>query len=475
MSESSATMTMLQYREEKSKPTAPLILMAIATMLLMMRSHRILYVRHIPEELFYGFALFAYGVYFIANYRELQRLTLFTLISTFLIAFIYFYERLIVSTFKISSMLSLVSVLMGSYILISCPLRDKLYTYRVFMWSVVGIVSVALVAWILYLLGVPLPYYNDYSDNFYKYQIYYVFNINLSNYDFNMILPRFAGPFLEPGHLATIAIFMLFINRFDLRRIENIVLLLAVLFSLSLAGYGLLVGAVLITLFNNRKFIAMLSIGVAFVLIGIASQYFNNGDNPVYQLVVSRLELNENGDDIVGNNRSTGFFDLTYQKYLKTDKVWTGMGKRAFGKDSKGSGNVTLGTAGYQRYFFVRGIIGTAAICIFLLFYWLRYFNRWTTGFLIVYIVGNLIRDYPTEEIWMYTYLMGIPLLYYDYIRWRNDLDKAIKIADEAEKQGIDLAEVEDKAGSDDTADNEECPRALTANSSISHLSISRV
>ena len=35
-------------------------------------------------------------------------------------------------------------------------------------------------------------------------------------------------------------------------------------------------------------------------------------------------------------------------------------------------------------------------------------------GFLIVYVISNLIRDYPTKEMWMFLFLIAIPILYYE-------------------------------------------------------------
>lgn len=50
-------------------------------------------------------------------------------------------------------------------------------------------------------------------------------------------------------------VFLLCINRFRLREFGNKILLAGVLFSLSLAAYGLLVGAVIIYFIQMRKII----------------------------------------------------------------------------------------------------------------------------------------------------------------------------------------------------------------------------
>ena len=78
------------------------------------------------------------------------------------------------------------------------------------------IVAIGLFGWILYLFNVSLPHYIDLSDPYYVHTIYYLFNLNgLPEFQ---IVPRFSGSFLEPGHLGTMCVFLLYINRFNLRK-----------------------------------------------------------------------------------------------------------------------------------------------------------------------------------------------------------------------------------------------------------------
>ncbi len=432
-------MTQTEIQSRKSELSYDVVLLAIGTILVMLRSMRILYVRGLPEILTYGVGFFCFLIYFIKNFQKIERLNLFTVIIITLLGAIYMFDRLRLSSFNVVSTFSLVTIMLGAIVLLQCPIEQKRKVYNAYNITIQIMVGIGLLWWILYLCNVPLPYYVDNSDNFYFYHVYYFFNVVLSRDTFD-IMPRFAGPFLEPGHLGTMCVFLLYINGFRLKKIGNIVLLLGILFSLSLAAYGLLIGAVIITLFNLRRYVSILVMAVFFVLIGIGAQYFNNGENPVYQLVFSRLELNENGDDIVGNNRTTGFFDLTYDKYLKTNDIWMGVGRRAFGSQSDSSDNVTMGTAGFKRYFYLRGVAGLALILAFMLLYTFRYPSRMTIGFLIIYIIANWIRDYPTKEQWMYLFLLAIPLMY--YYGNRIQADRQEELPDDGEK---DLSEVNEE------------------------------
>lgn len=126
-------------------------------------------------------------------------------------------------------------------------------------------------------------------------------------------------------------VFLLCINRFRLREFGNKILLAGVLFSLSLAAYGLLVGAVIIYFIQMRKIIWIIVFGSLFATVGIISYFYNNGDNVLYQMIFHRIEF-EDGE-MVGNNRTSMYFDAEFDKYLSSSKVWTGMGRDAFGSE----------------------------------------------------------------------------------------------------------------------------------------------
>lgn len=414
-------MALLSYFQRRKMPGADVCLLALGMVLLMCSSLRILYVRNVSELLIYAISFICFVTYVIMNFRKVERFTSFAAISSLLIFIIYLYERIALGNVKVLSLFGMMTSILGGVLIIQATLREKRSIYNAFQYTIAIMLSVALIFWILYLIGFPLPHYSDNSDPFYKYEMYPFFNV-VVGVNAMEILTRFAGPFLEPGHNATICVFLLFINGFRLKDPVNIVLLLSVLFSLSLAGYGLLIGAVILYMLYKKRILSMLLMISVFLGVGIGSAYYLKGENPVYEIVFSRLEMNENGDDIVGNNRTSMVFDLNYAKFLKSDKIWTGMGKRAFGSKEDGSDNVTIGSAGVKRYIFIRGYIGLALILIFILYYWAHYRSLSTFGFLVIYIVANLIRDYPTKEMWMYIFLMGMPLLYYQVLSHKRKI-----------------------------------------------------
>lgn len=390
------------------KSTGDFWLLGIGLVLLMYKSNRILFVRPIPESLVYFFALILFIFYIRLNIKRFRKTSLFKITSIFWITVILWYDKFIVGTFDILGYICLCITILGATVLILTTDKVKLWILAFFTSCTQFIVAIGLFGWILYLLKVPMPHYTDFSDAYYIHTIYYLFNMN--GLPDLQLVPRFAGPFLEPGHLGTMCVFLLYLNRFALKKMGNIVLLVGVLFSLSLAAYGLLLGSIVIYLYQQRKFLWISLILGIFLSFGLGAMIYNGGDNALNTAIVMRLEVNDDGE-IAGNNRTSMAFDSAYARFLKSNQIWTGVGSAAFGTHENGTDNITLGCASYKRYFFLRGIIGSMLIVIFLLFYCLYYRSSWSFGFFIVYLVANLIRDYPTMEMWMYLYLMAIPCL----------------------------------------------------------------
>lgn len=392
-----------------SKPTSSLVIFTIGVILLMYLSNRILYLRYVPESIVYFYNILSIIIFIRYNNSWLNKANTFCVISSFLIFVIYIYDQVQVGILSVVSLLITLITIIVAFILITCPCSKKVYIIKAFTNTTVIIIGVAIIGWILYLLGVNLPHYTDTSDPFYIHTIYYIFNLN--GFPNLQLIPRFAGPFLEPGHLGTMSVFLLYLNEFKLGKIQNIILLIAVILSLSLAAYGLLVGAVLLTLYIKKHYGLLVCIMSFFIFIGLGATLYNGGDNPINQAIVLRLEMDSDGE-IAGNNRTTGAFDRAYDRFLESDQLLFGVGNAAFGTRGNGTDNITIGCATYKRYFYLRGIFGSVLIIAFLLFYFIHYKSKQGCGFLIVYIVANCIRDYPTMPMWMFLYLLAIPILH---------------------------------------------------------------
>ena len=86
-----------------------------------------------------------------------------------------------------------------------------------------------------------------------------------------------------------------------------------------------------------------------------------------------------------------------------------GVGREAY--DTKADTNIVNGCAGYKRFFYIRGWVGTLLLCSFLITYILKYKSNYTFPFFIVFVVANLIRDYPLKEFWFFLFILAIPVM----------------------------------------------------------------
>jgi len=217
------------------------------------------------------------------------------------------------------------------------------------------IVGVSLFFYILYLLGFPLPYtYSQMGDSS---------NYEFDNYFFFLakdISMRFRGPFLEPGHMTMGIAPILFINKYDFKNPYVVVLSLAQLFSMSLAGIILFfLGYILIALSRNKGVKQkILSITPLFLIVLIAGAliWYAYGRDSVEEMFLARLVYDSDLGTIAGYNRTTEYFDHLYNQVMSSSHRWVGV--ELTDQDFEG------GVAGYKRFFVENGLISAFLIIV---------------------------------------------------------------------------------------------------------------
>lgn len=218
---------------------------------------------------------------------------------------------------------------------------------------------------------------------------------------------RFNGPFLEPGHLGMISAFLLFVNRFDFRKKGMWDILLALLCSLSLAGYVLFFISFLMYAYYQSKITIKHLIGYLFVflLIYMFGIYYNNGDNLLYNEILSRLEF-DSEKGFTGNNRVTDTVDIYYAA------LWLDLHTLLWGysKDTMDwlMENGAKGT-GFYMSMCMYGLIGTV---LAVLFYFVYAVMSKTKKYAILCLVFVLLmfwqRNYPLWSSWIICFIYGI-------------------------------------------------------------------
>lgn len=265
---------------------------------------------------------------------------------------------------------------------------------------------ISIPAWILFLIGVPLPHSGEFQpDDFHLVINYKFFLLSVRTLQ---IFPRFQSIFLEPGQFATPCAFLYFLNGANFSR-KNILFLIAILLSFSLIAYGLIILAFISSrMFNSKKNRVLKTVLSVVVVAGI-SFYFSsseNGDDPITALIVNRLQYDED-KGLTGNNRTGSYFESQYAKVLSSDDRYWGIHQQL----EKGE-DWTYNASGYKKVIVHRGIIGLAVILLVLIL--LFWFNRnlATLSFFVIVLLAYLVRDLLMSPLWLSIVIIGFYLLY---------------------------------------------------------------
>ena len=248
-----------------------------------------------------------------------------------------------------------------NYIVVYLPLlvlaSDKRYcsNHIEILSKLLGIIVViGIVPYLLWLIGSL-----NIDGTFIKYGEYDEFYIVPSTMTSGF---RYQSVFLEPGYLGTLCALFLYINNYNLRKYYNFFFLIALLFSLSLAGYMLtIIGLFLQIGIQKKKYFALLlSFGILISGYLFMTQY-EGGNNYFNWMIVERLQYDED-KGFSGNNRFDEKTDKLFKQSMEDGRFLFGIGTEEFE-------NQKIEGAGYKVFILHYGIIAYALI---LLFYWIE-------------------------------------------------------------------------------------------------------
>ena len=217
----------------------------------------------------------------------------------------------------------------------------------------------SILCYFLYLGGFSIPHYPiSMPDTNYSFENYRFF---LLDDRFAMqLVPRFHAVFLEPAHLAIACVTLLLAQVGQWRRWYNIVIIVALIMSFSLAGYILMVYVLLAASWMKGRaivakvvaLVVALSLGVMFVA------FYNDGDNLVNELILQRMEVNDEGE-MEGDNRVSDDFNKQFETFMQSDQVLTGVGYEKFQRTAQG------GNAGFRVFLYCNGFISLFMLLVF--------------------------------------------------------------------------------------------------------------
>ncbi len=360
------------------------------------------------------FAWFLWGVYtaFFVNLLPLvlafilflsdknrYKITIFNAICIFLIVIIQLY---IVREFKMTAfILSLLRIgNISSVLLLNNNDKKKLFIF--FTKSIAVILTVSLIGWVLFLLGVNLPYYSIESD-YGPYNNYYFFILFKEDSIFS-IIPRFSSIFLEPGYLGMLTSILIVTNKFQFKKKATLIFLLATIFSFSLAAFLVIIISSIIYILSTSKksMLYIFSFIILLFTLYKISVVLNDGDNAIYNYLFKRLEFS-NGT-ISGYNRFSSDLDSYYNSFINSSNIYFGIGEQEFRKLSWEGGN-----AGYKVFLIQYGLVGTTLVFLFHLVLVLSVNYKQSWLLFMVYILIFLQAAYPLIESELLLFITSIP------------------------------------------------------------------
>ena len=291
----------------------------------------------------------------------------------------------------------------SSVLLLSNDDKERLLD---FITNIIVFISIfSLVGWIMHLVGYNVPVFQhvDLNDELHDLNNHYVYYDNVDQAV--SVFPRYRGIFIEPGQLATPYVYLFFARGGKVRDWKNIVLLISILLSFSLAGYVTLVLGLFLNSFignKNHKFIKIFSFSLIVGTIAFFIIKAENSDNPLYTLIIERLKYDEESG-IAGNNRSDDVFDYYFAQYLKSKDIVFGIGDEI----EIGDSSWTNHASGIKKFFLNFGLVGVIFMILLTLGLLKASFCSRTLVFFIVLWTAYIVRDLLQSQFWLIIAILG--------------------------------------------------------------------
>lgn len=268
---------------------------------------------------------------------------------------------------------------------------------------------ISIFGWILFLVGFDLPHSDIiyHPNGFHQYYDYYFFRLGAKSDDvYDMILPRFSGIFLEPGQLGTPCAFLFFLNGSRFNK-KNIVYIIAIFLSFSLAAFGLFFWCIISRMIITSKHLFLyFSLGLI-LFCGTAYYFtqFESEDNPLNMFLFSRLEYDDE-KIIAGNNRTSSFFDRKFDKFMDSSDCYLGIRSNL-----KEGNDWTYNCSGYKKALVHYGIIGFIAFMLFVFLLFIFHRSRESFLFFILIITAHFIRNLLNTPLWLSIAIIGFYIM----------------------------------------------------------------
>lgn len=243
------------------------------------------------------------------------------------------------------------------------------------------IISISLPFWLIHVFITPFPVFATIDSILAIKDIEPMNNYILFISNGGIENNRFYAMFDEPGVLGTLSAFILYANKYNFKKNENIVILLGALFTFSLAFYVLFfVGYIL---FNSRK-LSQLLLGIISIIFIGATLWYLLRDNLIFQLAILDrfVDIGSSAD-----KRSSEFINNYFSSYIGTSNAIFGLGTNFFSNLGWSEGS------SYKDFILEYGIIGGISLLLLYLSLMKR-INRYTFILLILFTMSFIQRPF---------------------------------------------------------------------------------
>ena len=302
------------------------------------------------------------------------------------------------------SIISHIFLILSAISIFSCTDLERASFFDILYKCFAILLTISLGFHILLLLGIKLPSLGIIQ---YGNMDIYLYN----NYIFTLYGSygvRFHSIFCEPGHVGMIISFLLYFLKYDMRNKYVVLLIINLLFTLSLAGYLLLLFGWLInyiTDFSAKKMLLIIIVGFSLYYSYVLLVDILSSDNIIYEYVLKRLVYDEDAGTIKGDNRVSQYLTDYIENNLSLYEYLLGLSHDKFDKLIAMYG----GGSGYKMYLIEFGMLSIVFV-FFFYFYMLYLFkeNRhFMIGAFLLFVIAFIQRSYPFWISEMFIFMLG--------------------------------------------------------------------
>ena len=279
--------------------------------------------------------------------------------------------------------LSSIFILLAFYVALNIREIELRNSFNYITKYLYFVILISLPAWLINMYVYELPVFGELDLSEAKGGALYIYN----NYllfvtDAFRDYFRFYSVFDEPGTLGTFAAFVLYGNRYDFKKKENVVILIGALFTYSMAFYMLTsIGWVYQSSKSiERMLLSIVSIScIAVILVNILA------DDLAFRMSV----LDRFTDVGLNNveNRTGEYVNMFWERYIRSTDFIFGMGISYIENNFFDFGN------SYKRFAIQYGLFGLVVL-FFMYVCLIRKWNRYTMGALMLFVLSFLQRPF---------------------------------------------------------------------------------